>query len=213
LVQLESYNLLIDTPPRVRKLLDQNAITHIDGIFLTHEHYDHAAGLNEFRYWPQRVDLLTTPAVYRRVQRREWGERLPEVAFYLPCRLGIALHFDGFFLVPFQVEHPVPTYGLALFEGGHKVIIASDTGPYLSHYARCLIEGADLFIVNTPFFQSERSDHLDVQQALALKERVHMKRLILTHINHNNKPHDELEEYVSQYPGVEVAYDGWRIEL
>ena len=26
--------------------------------------------------------------------------------------------------------------------------------------------------------------------------------------NHNNRPHDELEEYISRYPGVIVAYDG-----
>jgi hypothetical protein len=37
--------------------------------------------------------------------------------------------------------------------------------------------------------------------------------LILTHINHNNRPHDELEEYVSQFPGVIVAYDGLGLVL
>jgi phosphoribosyl 1,2-cyclic phosphodiesterase len=37
--------------------------------------------------------------------------------------------------------------------------------------------------------------------------------LVLTHINHNNMPHDELDAYVSQYPGVVVAYDGMSLEV
>jgi ribonuclease BN (tRNA processing enzyme) len=45
-------------------------------------------------------------------------------------------------------------------------------------------------------------------EAIELKEEIGVRQLILTHINHNNRPHDELEEYVSQYPGVIVAYDG-----
>ena len=213
LIRLASYHLFIDTPPYVRHLLEQHAITQIDGIFLTHEHYDHAAGLSEFRYWPKRIDLLATPTVYLRVQRREWGEHLPEIAFHLPVRAGIALRLDGFTLVPFEVEHTVPTYGLAIFEQGHKVVIASDTSAHLSNYAFQLIQGAEVLIVNTPFFTADRADHLDVHQALALKEPLGVKHLILTHINHHNKLHDELELFVSQYPGVDVAYDGWQLRI
>jgi phosphoribosyl 1,2-cyclic phosphate phosphodiesterase len=213
-VKLPGYNLLIDTPPRVRRLLDLHGITQIDGIFLTHEHFDHANGLSEFRYWPKRLDLLAVPTVYERLRRQEWGEQLPEIAFHLPCRPGVALHFQGFFLVPFQVVHPVPTYGLAIFEGRSKVVFTSDTGPYLSRYARCLIADADALIVNAPFFHApKRSDHIDVQQALALREQVHVHRLILTHINHHNKPHDELEDFVQRDSEAEVAYDGWRLEI
>jgi len=39
------------------------------------------------------------------------------------------------------------------------------------------------------------------------------RRLILTHFNHYNRPHDELEEYVRQFEGVEVAYDGMEVEV
>ncbi len=213
LVKLPDYNLLVDTPPRVRRLLDAHGITQLDGIYLTHAHYDHSGGLNEFRYWPGRLDLIATPDVYRSVRQREWGERLPEIAFHLPCLPGATLHFGAFHLVPFQVVHTVPTYGLALFEGGHKVVLTSDTGVRFSRYARLLIEGADVLITNTPFFRSDREDHLDVERALRLKEALRVKRLILTHINHDNKPHDELAAHVSTHRGVEVAYDGFALEV
>ncbi len=37
--------------------------------------------------------------------------------------------------------------------------------------------------------------------------------MILTYINHENKPHDELEEFVRQVEGVSVAYDGMMLEI
>ena len=40
-----------------------------------------------------------------------------------------------------------------------------------------------------------------------------VKRLVLTHINHHNKPYDELEAYVAEFEGVTVAYDGMAIEV
>jgi ribonuclease BN (tRNA processing enzyme) len=68
--------------------------------------------------------------------------------------------------------------------------------------------GADVLIINTPTFKPPKEDHITLVEAIELKEQVGAKQLILTHINHNNRPHDELEEYVSRYPGVIVAYDG-----
>lgn len=209
LVEFSGYRLLIDTPPRVRQLLGQYDITHINGVFLTHEHYDHSGGLNEFQYWPKPFDLITPSVVYDKLKRHEWGETLPEIAFYLPCRLGVCMPFDSFSLLPFQVEHTVPTFGLALYHENKKVVFASDSGPYFSRYARCLVRDADLLVINTPFFsQPDRFDHIDVQQALEVKDELRPQTLVLTHINHHNKPHDELEAFVSQYENVEVAYDG-----
>ena len=73
--------------------------------------------------------------------------------------------------------------------------------------------GADVLIANTPTFEPPKEDHITLVEAIELKEQVGVRQLILTHINHNNRPHDELEEYVSQYPGVIVAYDGMSLVL
>ena len=37
--------------------------------------------------------------------------------------------------------------------------------------------------------------------------------MILTYINHENMPHDKLEEFVRQIKGVTVAYDGMMLEV
>jgi phosphoribosyl 1,2-cyclic phosphodiesterase len=45
-----------------------------------------------------------------------------------------------------------------------------------------------------------------------LKDRVRARYLILTHFNHENKPHDELEEWAKGLDGVTAAYDGLEVE-
>ena len=123
------------------------------------------------------------------------------------------MRFDGFFLTPFAVRHTVPCFGLAIYAEGLKVVYAADSNAELTNYARCLIQGADLLIVNTPFFDKGGNDHLNVLEAIRLKEELGINELILTHINHYNLPHDELEARVKPYGNVIVAYDGMEIVL
>ncbi len=49
LVQCESYNLVIDCGPDFRQQMLRENIKHIDGIFFTHEHADHSAGMDDIR--------------------------------------------------------------------------------------------------------------------------------------------------------------------
>ncbi len=213
LFSLPDYELLVDTPPDIRELLGVNGIRSIDGIFVTHEHYDHASGLVEFAYWGAKIDLLVEKDLYKRLQQQGMTAGLEEVTFHLTCRQGVAVRFDGFLMTPFAVRHTVPCFGLAVYVEGRKVVYAADSNAELTNYARCLVQDADLLIVNTPFFDQAGSDHLNVLEALQLKEKLRIKELILTHINHHNRPHDELEAYVSNVENVRVAYDGLEIQL
>ena len=213
LFSLPGYELLLDTPPDIRASLAQSKALRIDGIFLTHAHYDHTGGLEEFLYWKKDLDLFVEPRVYESLRREEWGNTLPDIAFHCPFHPGMAVRFDGFFFTPFAVSHPVPCFGLAIYENGHKTVYTSDTRNWFSHYAYRLMDGADLLIVNTPTFSPPKEDHLTASEAVKLKEQVRASRLVLTHVNHNNLPHNELEEWAKGLDGVVIAYDGLEIQV
>lgn len=214
LFSLPGYELLLDTPPDIRGLLDENGVRRIDGIFITHAHFDHAAGLEEFLYWPESVDLFAEPRVYRQLIREGWGDRLPEIAFHIALRPGVAIRFDSSFFTPFEVRHDLPCFGVVFYEAGRRIVHAADSDSRLSNYARCLIDGTDVLIVNTPFFERrEDQAHLSVEEAVVLKDEVGARQLILTHFNHYNRPHDELEAYAARFDGVQVAYDGLIIDV
>jgi len=213
LFSLQDYELLVDTPPHIGELLARHGVEHIDGIFLTHEHYDHVNGIVDFAYWGERVDLLVEQGLHQRLKRQGLLAGLKQVGFHLVCRQGVAVRFDGFFITPFAVLHGVPCFGLAIYYEDFKVIYLSDSSVELTHQARCLIRGADLLIANTPFFDRSGNEHLNVLDALHLKDDLGVKRLILTHINHHNRPHDELEAYVEEFENVQVAYDGMLVKV
>ena len=47
LIQWKSYNLVIDCGPDFRQQMLRENVKHIDGIFFTHEHADHSAGMDD----------------------------------------------------------------------------------------------------------------------------------------------------------------------
>jgi len=213
LFSLPGYELLVDTPPDIRRLINKNNITHLDGIFITSSSYEHVGGIKEFEFWRGEIDFLADERLFEIIKREHWTDRLQSVMFYIPYYAGAILHFSAFSIIPFAARSLTPIYGLSIKEGDTRVVYTSDTVNRLTNYARRLMSGCDLLIVNTPTFKPPKADHITVVEAIQLKEEVEAKRLILTYINHHNKPHDELEEYVRQFEGVEVAYDGMEVEV
>lgn len=89
----------------------------------------------------------------------------------------------------------------------------SDTTPQLSRYASELLQGINYLIVNTPTFDSDNEGHLNMKEALHLKEQLNIQNLILTHINHTTLTPHELEDEFNNYSDVILAYDGLELKI
>jgi len=210
---MSNYNLLVDTPPDIRALIIRHHITQLDGIFATHAGYEHVGGIKEFEYWREGLDFLAEAGLFDIIQREHWTPRLDALMFHIPYFPGAALYFGEFSLLPFAARYQQPVFGISLKEGDTRVIYTSDTRSRLTNYARRVMLGCDLLIVNTPHFQPPDEEHITVVEAIELKQQVRAKRLILTAITHTNQPHDQLEAYVSRFDSVSVAYDGLVVEV
>lgn len=213
LLKLPGYNLLVEAPPNMRGLINKFNISDVQGIVATHATYSHIGGIKEFEYWRGPLDFLAEPHLFDTIHQEHWTERLDEIMFHIPYYPGAALRFGQFSIIPFAARRRYPIFGLSIKAGNKQIVYASSTPSRLTNYARSLMTGADVLIVNTPTFEQPKEDHITLVEAVELKEQVEVDQLVLTHINHNNRPHDELEVYVRQLPGVTIAYDGMSLEV
>lgn len=213
LFSLPGYELLVDCPPDIRSLINRYGIDRVDGILATRARYDHVGGLKEFEFWAGGVDFLAEEALFEIIKREHWTELLDTVMFHIPYYPAASLYVGGFSIVPFAARRHRPIFGISVKENDTRVVYTSDTPARLTNYARRVMWECDLLIVNVPTFEPVSANHISVPQAIELKEEVKAGQLILTYINHENKPHDELAAYARQFDGVSVAYDGMDVEV
>ncbi|MCI0822803.1 MAG: hypothetical protein J4N34_05170 [Chloroflexi bacterium] len=212
LFKLPGYNMLVEAPPDIRELINRHQVHDLQGILVTHDIFSHIGGIKEFEYWPSQLDFLAEPARFEVIREEHWTDRLDDVMFHIPYYPGVALHFGQFSLIPFAARrHSI--FGLSIRSEGKQIVYASSTPSRLTNYARSLMTGADVLIINTPTFEPPKDDHITVIEAIELQKQVKVGKLILTYINHHNRPHDELEIYTRGFPDVTVAYDGMSLKV
>ncbi len=213
LFELPGYTMLVEAPPDIRALINKYEVHNLHGILATHAAYSHIGGIKEFEYWQSPLDFLAEPALFEVIRKEHWTDRLDSIMFHIPYYPGAALYFGQFSLIPFAARRHLPIFGISIKVGDKRVVYTSSTPNRLTNYALALMEGAHMLIVNTPTFKPPKDDHITLTEAVELQQKVGAERLVLTHINHHNLPHDELEAYVRQFPGVMVAYDGMVLEV
>ncbi|MEN9574065.1 MAG: hypothetical protein RL514_1920 [Verrucomicrobiota bacterium] len=130
--------LLVDAIPYLNAHLRARGIARnqVQGIFLSHIHDDHCNLLSLLQY-NRRIQLLTTPVIYRMMLRKlsllmdHAEESLQEYFLFLPLQPGQEANFFGLRIKPFYSSHSIPTIG-AYFETTHsgkdcRLIFTSDT--------------------------------------------------------------------------------------
>ena len=209
LVEAEDYKLLIDTPPEISNMLQDVEFNDLTAILLSHEHYDHVGGITEFEYWCDRV--LHVFAGYDVLPKIQFTPRLATRVLPATFTSHTVLTFGPLQVMPFKVLHHVPCYGFVLRENDRQVVYFSDGDDQMSQFHLRLLEQADVAIFHTPTFDAEEH-HISVRELVALLQAHTPGQAVITHINHHNRLHEELEAYLAPY-NVVVAYDGMVLEV
>ena len=117
----------------------------VKSILLTHSHVDHTSSIpffieNVFGRQPRTIDIYSSSATEYAIRRylfnnATWPDftrlpnhLLPAVKFH-ELEDEKPLELDGVRFTPIAVDHPVPTHGFLIQEGGKAVLWSSDTGP------------------------------------------------------------------------------------
>lgn len=215
LVETDETRLLIDCGPDFRQQILPMPFRKIDGILITHSHYDHVGGMDDIRPYCQfgEINVYADP-----VARKGMLEMLPycfaenrypgvpaiglhEIHKHEPFRIG---DLD---IMPIEVMHgklPILGYriGKLAYITDMKTIEESEY-PYL--------EGTELLVVNALRFTKLHHSHQLVDDALAFAHRVGAKQTLLIHVCHDIGLHESVNRLLPE--GVQLAYDGQEVIL
>ncbi|MBR1688134.1 MAG: MBL fold metallo-hydrolase [Prevotella sp.] len=215
LVETEQTRLLIDCGPDFRQQIMPQPFRRIDGILITHSHYDHVGGLDDIRPYCQfgvinvYADPISCQAMLQMLPYCFAANRYPgvpaiqlnQVHKHEPLQIG------DLEILPIEVMHgALPILGYRI---GSLVYITDmktiDDGelPYL--------KDVDTLVVNALRVTEPHHAHQLLDDAVSFAQRIGARRTLLIHSSHDIGLHEEVNEQLPE--GIEMAYDGQIVEI
>lgn len=218
LLQVGGKTLLLDVGPDFRQQALLYGIDRIDGLLLTHTHYDHIAGIDELRIFFVR-EKKAVPCLLSEESLEELKKRY-EYLFH-PAKEGESLTAKLDLKVLENDQGKTHFLGLKIgylsfFQGGMKVTgfrignfaYVSDIREYESKVFDAL-EGVEVLVLSA--LRKEPSKlHFSLDEAIVFANQVKAKKTWLTHLSHAV----DYEAVNRTLPsGIQLGYDGLELEF
>lgn len=208
-------NILIDAGPDFRQQMLRADIRHLDAILLTHEHNDHAIGIDDVR--PFNFSSGNAMKVYAQQRVADDVRKRFRYVFEDPIpglpRIEL-VHIDEDSVLHFE-ELTIHSIGIM---HGRLPILGFRIGDltYLTDVKTVLpeefekIKGTRLLVVNA-LQHTNHPTHMSLTESLAFIEQVKPERSWLTHVSHLMGLTAEVNPTLPA--GVELAWDGLVIDF
>ncbi|WP_311442450.1 MBL fold metallo-hydrolase [Hoylesella enoeca] len=215
LLETKTTRILIDSGPDIRQQLLAQPFRKIDGVLLTHIHYDHVAGIDDLR--PHcvfgNIDIyadtntvggLKQTMPYCFTDKLYPGVPLLKLHTIVPHQ---HLRIGDIALTPIRVMHdqlPILGYrfGKLAYITDMKTIDASEL-----KYLR----GVETLVVNALRFEKEHHSHQLVADAIKFSHRIGARRTFLIHVTHQIGFHEVANHRLPE--NFQIPYDGMAIEV
>lgn len=213
LISTEDKNFIIDVGPDFREQALKFGIEKLDGVLITHIHYDHTAGLGDLRpfcfHREKPLPLLMSEQSFQDIKIRfsylfETESREFEVHL-LPSQPSGVVYFEN---IPIQyVTYEQSRMSVNGFKIGNLAYI-SDIRRFPENIFNSLAGVKTLVISALKFVPSHL--HFSVDEAVDFANKLKAEKVWLTHLSHEID-YTHTASYLPQY--VRVAYDGLVIDF
>ncbi len=210
LIQWENINLVVDCGPDFRQQMLRENIKHINGIFFTHEHSDHSAGMDDIRPFFFRqgdIPVFGSQRVIDNFSRRFDYIFSRENKYPGAPSVGInivkpyqAFEFKGKNIIPVEVMHnQLPVMGYRIDDFCYLTDVKT-----INDHEKEKLKDLDVLVLSCLRTEAH-PNHLNLEEALGLIEILSPKSCYLTHISNLMGFHEEVS---SSLPlNVFLAYD------
>lgn len=220
MVEVDGVRILIDCGPDFREqMLRLDDFRSIDGVLITHEHYDHVGGLDDLRPFCVFHDVPVYAEAYTGDRLRQripycFVEHLYPGVPRIPLRVvedGVPFRVKGangreVEIVPFRVMHgklPIMAYRI-----GKMAWITDMTVIPEASYA--YLEGLDCLVMNALRIDPHPT-HQSLAEAMEQAKRIGAGETYFIHASHQIGLHAEVEAELP--PHMHLAYDGLEVGL
>lgn len=218
MVETEHTRILIDAGPDIRRELLRMPFRKLDGVLITHIHYDHVGGIDDLRGFCVYGDIdiygdelitstlpHTMPYCFPKDAESLYPGapklKLHTIVPHQSCRVGDI----GF--VPVRVMHDrMPILGYRF----GKFAYITDMKSMGDEEYPCL-QGVETLVINALRFDKPHHSHQLVEDAIRVARRIGARRTYLTHVTHQIGLHDEANARLPE--GFQFAYDGLVLEM
>jgi len=214
LVETGSNTIVIDAGPDFRQQMLRANVKKLDAIFLTHEHKDHIAGMDDLRAFNYKSQAAIDIYAEERVQhavRKEYAYVFAENQY--PGVPKMELHnidnyditISGDTITPLRIFHyRLPILG---FRIGDMAYITDAN--YIPEETKEKVIGVKYLIINA-LRKEKHISHFSLTEALAFIEEISPRRAFITHISHQMGNHYDV---IKDLPAnVTLAWDGLEVD-
>ena len=216
LLEIEDKQLLIDCGPdfRVQMLeaLKTFPFKKLDGVLITHEHYDHVGGLDDLRAYCKfgvvdiYAETYVVEAVKSRIPYAFMDVKYPGVPNLRmnPIEFSEAFMIQNIPVVPVRLMHgPLPILGYRIGEVAYLTDLKT-----IPEEEYTKLQNLDVLIINA-LREKEHLSHETLEDALKNIERIRPGKAYLIHMSHTFGLHEEIQKTLPR--NVFIAYDGLEI--
>lgn len=214
LIETDGKRILIDCGPDFRQQMMNMPFSKLDGVLLTHEHYDHVSGIDDLRPFCQFGDIQiyteknVIEALHNRIPYCFKEHKYPGVPLIELNEIteGIPFDIEGVEIMPIRVMHnSLPIVGYRIGSFAYLTDLK-----YIPENEFDKLTDLDILVINA-LHHKDHIAHETLEEALVNIKRIAPKKAYLIHMSHQIGLHDEVQAYLPE--NVFLAYDGLELEL
>lgn len=215
LIEMNEKVLVIDAGPDFRQQMLSAKVNTLDAILITHEHYDHIAGLDDIRAfnWVQKkpTDIyaehrvqLSIKKIFSYVFASSKYPGIPQMNLFDIDEQPFSV--QGIEVVPIRGMHyKLPVLGYRIGDFTYVTDMKTIAEEEIEK-----IKGSKVMVVDA-LRKEEHISHMNLNQALEIIDMVKPEKAFLTHISHLMGLQKEVSKELPS--NVSFAYDGLVLDL